>query len=154
MLINRISRNAAIYAVRRIPRLRDRLVSPPATPTRANHLAPEQSKTECLARHVWCFSLAARRRGRCRGGSPGCESAIAYYFCSWLNLGNFLASFGLSRRPSRRRRPLTARVIPIPSLAELYILRRLAQLLFPASLRPKAYGRQAGRRAAEVQMPI
>jgi hypothetical protein len=106
----------------------------------------EQSKAESLARQVWCFGWKAWLRRQALAQlrtNPGNVQNPA----SYKNNYRMRIRVGGNRRASaltfafgpRRRRRLTARVIPMLSPADLpaagralYALRLLAQLLFPA----------------------
>jgi hypothetical protein len=97
----------------------------------------EQSKAECLARQVWCYGWKSwlRRQAvaqlRTNPGSPQNSATsknnvrMRIYIRASRRAKGLTFDFG-----PRRRRRLTARVIPILSAAELYALRLLAQLIF------------------------
>jgi hypothetical protein len=97
----------------------------------------EQSKAECLARQVWCYGWKAwlrrqaERQVRTKPGNP--ENSANYRNNERMRIriqGNDYARAITFNFGPRRRRRLTARVIPVLGLAELYALRRLAQLIF------------------------
>jgi hypothetical protein len=102
----------------------------------------EQSKAECLARQVWCYGWKSwlRRQAYLRRqavaqmrANPGsAQNSAGYKNNDRMRIrlrGNRYASALTFDFGPRRRRRLTARVIPVLGLAELEALRRLAQFL-------------------------
>ncbi len=93
----------------------------------------EQQTTERLARQVWCYGWKAVERmktnRRCAGKGGSSEDNLRVPIRIEGNARGRALRFVFGRR---RRRRLTARVIPIGSLAELYALWLLGRLALPA----------------------
>ncbi|MGH9327380.1 MAG: hypothetical protein ACRD2B_11950 [Terriglobia bacterium] len=91
----------------------------------------EQHKTERLAREVWCYGWKVAGGGRTNPGSPGGSSSSEINSLSPIQIrGNARGSALRFVFGRRRRRRLTARVIPLLSLGRLLAFWRLSSSAF------------------------
>jgi hypothetical protein len=151
-------RSASIYAVHRIPE------GGTGSHPRAAQNAVSGARglpAVALRRQVACYGwkTVGRVRAKPRSLEKPVVSKHKYRFPIRATIAGALPPSSRSAG-ARCRRRFTALVIPFLSASELYAPRGLAQLIVPTALRPRAfalrpiaYGRQAGRRAAEVRKP-